>query len=104
MTIQHILIYPVKSLAGIEKDRLYAGISGFLHDRSWMLVDKDFNFLTQREIPELSLFSIDIDENAVYVDRKGNKCTWEIGSIEKKVHVTRVWDDTAIVHKVSGHI
>lgn len=102
MKIQHIWIYPVKSLGGIEKASWQATVSGFLYDRTWMLVDENFHFITQREIAELSLFSVDVDKAAVYISRNEESINWETDAYEKKEFITKVWDDDAIVHKIPG--
>jgi uncharacterized protein YcbX len=47
--------YPVKSCAGTPLDRAELGPRGILHDREFMVVGRDYRFLTQRELPRLAL-------------------------------------------------
>ena len=54
-TIVNITVYPLKSAAGIDLQEADVTDSGFAHDREWMVVDEDFNFLTQRDYSKLAL-------------------------------------------------
>lgn len=56
-TVTAINIYPVKSCRGIALDRATVEITGFTHDRQWMIVRPDGRFVTQREEPRLALIS-----------------------------------------------
>lgn len=51
MQISNIYIYPIKSLAGISLSSCEVSDRGLLHDRRWMLVRPDGEFLTQRSVP-----------------------------------------------------
>lgn len=53
-----IWIYPIKSCAGISMQEWPLGISGFLYDRNWMLVDESSKFITQRDHPKVSLIHL----------------------------------------------
>ncbi len=53
--LSHIFIYPVKSLAGIEVSNWQVNKKGLLHDRKWMLIDSNNQFLSQRHIPKMAL-------------------------------------------------
>jgi uncharacterized protein YcbX len=58
-TLTHLLIYPIKSCGGIavrEATLLESGLSSQgVHDREWMLVTQDGQFLSQREHPRMAL-------------------------------------------------
>ena len=47
-------IYPVKSCRGIELSQATVGVTGFAHDREWMIVDGNGRFVTQREYPQMA--------------------------------------------------
>ncbi len=51
-------LYPIKSCAGISLRKATVTaiglMSGGIHDREWMVVDSDGNFLTQREHPAMA--------------------------------------------------
>jgi hypothetical protein len=58
--ISSLLIYPVKSLGGLPADVARICHSGFQFDRRWMLVDDNFVFLTQRQIPAMAELRVGI--------------------------------------------
>lgn len=60
MELSGIFVYPVKSMAGISLNESKLEASGLMHDRKWMLVDKNGRFISQREIPQLAKFTMTI--------------------------------------------
>lgn len=54
-TITALNIYPVKSCRGIALDQAEIGLTGFEHDRHWLVTNDSGRFLTQRELPRLAL-------------------------------------------------
>jgi len=61
--LSEIYIYPVKSLGGIKVDKWQVNEKGLLHDRKWMLIDSNNQFLSQRKIPEMTLIKTQITKN-----------------------------------------
>ncbi|HET6272024.1 MAG TPA: MOSC domain-containing protein, partial [Bacteroidota bacterium] len=57
--VSQLYVYPVKSARGIPLDTAHLDGRGIHLDRRWMLVDSDARFLTQREIPRLSLIQVE---------------------------------------------
>ncbi|HEY4917348.1 MAG TPA: MOSC N-terminal beta barrel domain-containing protein [Solirubrobacteraceae bacterium] len=47
--------YPFKSCAGLSLEEARLTPSGFEHDREFMVVDDDGDFVSQRKVPELAL-------------------------------------------------
>ena len=47
-------VYPVKGLKGIALTQARCTERGIEHDRRWMVVDADDNFLSQRELPKMA--------------------------------------------------
>ena len=74
-TVTELVIYPIKSCAGISVPEAQFGISGLqangVHDREWMLVTREGLFLTQREYPRMALVTPRIDGDAVEVTAPG---------------------------------
>jgi uncharacterized protein YcbX len=74
-TVTELVIYPIKSCAGISVPEAQFGISGLqangVHDREWMLVTREGLFLTQREYPRMALVMPRIDGDAVEVTAPG---------------------------------
>lgn len=55
ISISDLYIYPVKSAAGIRLAAADLHAFGLTGDRRWMIVDESNRFLTQRELPRMSL-------------------------------------------------
>jgi uncharacterized protein YcbX len=53
--ITSLYTYPFKSCAGLSLQEACLTPSGFKHDREFMLVDDDSDFVSQRKVPELAL-------------------------------------------------
>lgn len=56
--LSELNIYPVKSLAGISIASSILERRGLKHDRRWMLIDPEHNFITQRQIPKMGLIKV----------------------------------------------
>jgi uncharacterized protein YcbX len=102
--VKDIIIYPVKSLGGSSKNQWEATPIGFRYDRQWLLVDEDNHFITQREIPKLSLFSCDIEEDQVVVSFQNVKFSWPIDQVGKKIQTVKIWNDNAEVVDVDPKV
>ncbi len=70
-TLSGIYIYPVKSLAGISVRHWPVTKTGLLHDRKWMLIDKDRQFLSQRKLPRMALIKTALAENDLILSAPG---------------------------------
>ena len=74
-TITDLTIYPIKSCAGIALSQAMvneAGLSsGGVHDREWMLVDANWQFLTQREYPRMATIRPEITLTALLIHAPG---------------------------------
>ena len=53
--IAQLVVYPVKSCAGVAVQEAYLTETGLDLDRAWMVVDEHNAFLTQRELPRMAL-------------------------------------------------
>ena len=53
-TVSSLHIYPVKGLKGIDLERARATEMGLEHDRRWMVVDAEGEFITQRSHPKMA--------------------------------------------------
>ncbi len=54
-SIDSLYIYPVKSCRGFEVEQAELIETGFRHDRHWMLIDEQGDFLSQRRLPRMTL-------------------------------------------------
>jgi uncharacterized protein len=55
VSLRSVHVYPVKSCAGTTPRDALLAETGFDLDRSWMVTNPDFGFVTQRELPRLAL-------------------------------------------------
>ncbi|KAJ1811979.1 hypothetical protein LPJ56_000128 [Coemansia sp. RSA 2599] len=61
--VKALYTYPVKSCQGVALDKSVIGETGLAYDRLWMVINsKTGRFVTQRQVPELSLVGVKIDE------------------------------------------
>lgn len=70
LTISELFIYPVKSLGGISVSNAALTDRGLEYDRRWMLVDKDYRFITQRELPQMALLQATLTGEGLLVQHK----------------------------------
>ena len=71
MHVSALTVYPIKSCAGISVTRWPLERRGLRHDRSFMVVDGEGTFLTQREHPALALVHPQIDDDRLTIHAPG---------------------------------
>lgn len=54
-TVSALTYYPVKGCTGVSVSTAQVGTTGIVHDRSFMLVDENGAFLSQRNLPDLAV-------------------------------------------------
>lgn len=103
-TIAHLFVYPVKSCAGMERPTARLTETGLEWDRAWMVIDRQGQFVTQRELPrmaliqpslmatELELRAPDMPVLAVQFDAVGPLVT------------VQVWDDHVPAHDMGDQV
>ena len=62
-TLTTLYRYPVKSLRAEQFQALDITARGFAHDRQWMVIDAGGRFLTQRQLPRMSLIDASVDKD-----------------------------------------
>ncbi|MBQ5961855.1 MOSC domain-containing protein [Massilia sp. ZL223] len=74
-TLTELVVYPIKSCAGLSVPQATLAPSGLVaegvHDREWMLVTREGQFLTQREYPRMALIAPRVDGDALVVEAPG---------------------------------
>lgn len=71
VTISSLRVYPIKSCKGIELGTATMTPDGLAWDRHWMLVDREYRFITQREFPRMALIETALDEDSLRVTVPG---------------------------------
>ncbi|MCU7843481.1 MAG: MOSC domain-containing protein [Candidatus Thiodiazotropha sp. (ex Monitilora ramsayi)] len=94
LRLSAIYRYPVKSLAGENLQAARVDTFGLENDRRWMVVDPDGEFLTQRELPRMTLIGTEITGEGLQLQAPGMpSITLEKPDREGgQIHV-RVWND-----------
>lgn len=97
--ISQLILYPIKSCAGMALQEAVVTVSGLaaqgIHDREWMLVDGDGQFLTQREFPRMATIVPRVEGEGLVVTAP-NMPPLRLplaGEAHGTLHV-RIWDDS----------
>lgn len=96
--ISELWIYPIKSLGGISLNKAIVSDRGFLYDRRWMLIDETGRFLSQREIPKLSLLEVNLSDKQLVVSLK-NQSNYRLNIPfleEAPSRFVQIWEDTCL--------
>jgi hypothetical protein len=102
LKIHSIIIYPIKSLGGINVSKIMVEPPGLQYYRRFMLVDDDNNFITQRTRPELTRFQLESKNGGFEVLDLSTQSTKYLdfepllGSMEE----VQIWDDRVMAHEV----
>ncbi len=91
--ISRMWIYPVKSFAGIEVDSAVLQATGLAWDRSWMLVDANGLFLSQRTLPRMALVQPRLEADALLLAFGGTELRLPLAEAGI-TRTVRVWKDT----------
>ena len=92
-TLHSLYVHPVKSCAGIAVHRSLLLETGLEFDRSWMLVDERGEFVTQRELPRLSLVQPTLRHDDLVLRAPGMLALHlALDRVDSALSV-RVWDD-----------
>jgi uncharacterized protein YcbX len=98
-TLTQLILYPIKSCAGLPVPAATLRDAGLaaqgVHDREWMVVTDDGQFLTQREVPRMALVRPHPDGETLRVRMPGQSdlilpLAWD-GS--EPLRQVRIWDD-----------
>ncbi len=91
--ISQLIVYPVKSCAGVPVREALLIETGLEFDRAWMVVDTAGNFLTQRELPRMALIQPQLKHFDMVLRAPGMLGLHvKLDEVEAPVRVT-VWGD-----------
>ncbi|RFZ94245.1 MOSC domain-containing protein [Mucilaginibacter conchicola] len=106
LRVSQLIIYPIKSLGGIELTTAKVTDRGLEHDRRWMLIDDDNRFLSQREYAQLALCKVSVEDDGLSVtytpDGSSIKIPFE--PIKQDALEVTIWDDTCSGQLVSDEV
>ncbi|HEX6839086.1 MAG TPA: MOSC N-terminal beta barrel domain-containing protein [Polyangia bacterium] len=105
MKVAALFVHPIKSCGAIPVAEARVTARGLEHDRRWMVVDGDGQFLTQRTLPEMALVRVAIHDERLVVSREGlpRLPLPFVHDDGERVEVV-VWDDRvrAVVHEAGS--
>lgn len=97
-----IWIYPIKSMGGIRVHAAKVMEKGLQHDRRWMLVDANHQFMTQRVHHQMALFKLTLAPNGFKINYKAESIFLPFKNEPLSTPIqSKVWDDEVVVHEVS---
>ena len=96
MEVSGLYIYPIKSMAGVSLAESEVELRGLKYDRRYVLVDEAGVFVSQRKLPEMCLFKVELNASGFVVfDKTSNdkiQLPFELkNGLKTKV---KIWDDT----------
>ena len=69
ITITGLVTYPVKSMKGVHIESTRITNLGLANDRQWMVVRSNGRFVTQRDLPEMSLIHTHLGEHGLVLSK-----------------------------------
>lgn len=94
MKVKQIIVYPIKSIGGINLDKAKCTPLGFEHDRRMMFADHEGKFISQREIPRMARIGAEMGEKGyMFFDKqdKSNTVMLPYKSNLGKEKTVKVW-------------
>lgn len=102
--IDHLFVYPVKSLGGFGVKQAAITAQGFEFDRRFMLIDENNRFISQREIALMALFDVFIQDGKLKVVFRPNGKSWsqsdDVHTNQEKL-IVQIWSDECLAIPVS---
>lgn len=100
-TLTELILYPIKSCAGMHVQEAMVTVAGLhaqgVHDREWMLVTEDGQFLTQREHPRMALIVPRPQGASLVVSAPGARpLELELAAPAGPLREVRIWDDVVM--------
>lgn len=98
ITLAAMHVYPIKSCAGVEVAEWEVDKFGLRHDRRWMVITAEGEFLTQREVPVLATVRTRMAPIHLRVSApEMAELVLPLEPVGGRPVVTKVWDDTVRV-------
>jgi hypothetical protein len=102
LLLSEIFIYPVKSLAGISANSWPVTGKGFQHDRKWMIIDNDRQFLSQRKLPKMALIKTALTDKNLILSAPGmENLSLPIEPVDGYIINSTIWHDQCDARIVS---
>src|SRR5450631_860323 len=93
-TLSAIILYLVKSLAGISVTSWPVTKTGLQYDRKFMLIDKAAQFLSQRKLPQMALIKTAlIGHHLILSAPRMENLSLPVSPIDGDIIKSRIWLD-----------
>lgn len=93
--IHALHIYPVKSCQGIQLQSAELVDTGFKHDRHWMLIDRQGQFLSQRQLPNMARIKTRLTPQTLIVSSHENdELEIPIRQNADRLTTIKIWNDS----------
>ncbi|MGR9045359.1 MAG: MOSC domain-containing protein [Gammaproteobacteria bacterium] len=100
--LSEIYVYPVKSLAGFKVNQWPVTETGLQYDRNWMLIDPNHRFLSQRQLPKMSLINTAISDDRLILTAPAMPLlTLPLQANGGELLETSIWQDRCLAFSVS---
>ncbi len=96
ISVSEIIIYPVKSFAGVTLSLASLDKFGLAGDRRWMLVDDAGIAITQRSEPRLALVEAEPGEHILSLRFCGESLIVDTPSSTADVRHVKIWNDAVV--------
>ena len=100
--IHSLHVFPIKSCQGIDLTEAELVSTGFQFDRHWMVVDKQGNFLTQRQLPKMAQIGTQLEKDALIISHNETESIRiPLHQIKKQLMPVSIWQDQQNAARVS---
>lgn len=95
-------IYPVKALGGIPLSQALVTPRGLQHDRRFMVIDENHQFLTQREHPKMATVWVELENGEVsFSAPDAESVSFPASPKEYPTRTVQVWSSHVRAHTVT---
>lgn len=102
VTLAQIHIYPVKSLGAVSLAEAAVTSRGLANDRRFMVVDREGEFFTQREVSKMATVWVDIDGDTISLSAPDlDPISFSAEPVEQPSRLVHVWSSHVPAHAVS---
>ncbi|MBL8712814.1 MAG: MOSC domain-containing protein [Alphaproteobacteria bacterium] len=91
MKVESLHIYPVKGCRAVDVTEAALEQRGLAHDRRWMIVDENYKFATQREVPAMAAIETAIAGDMLALGLNGSAIGIDFPSPHAQKHTVTIW-------------
>ncbi len=100
-SIKDINIYPIKGLSGISLSSAICEEKGLQYDRRYLIIDSEGKFLSQRELPKMTLFKVDMINDHLTIKSSNSKLELQYGLHSNQKIKSQIWSHEVEAYAVS---